>query len=106
MSEFFGVAFSKGEYFVSEDDSVTKYDTRLNFWKNRKEYFMCSTPKITNVAQDTEVIKAATQADASVQKASAANRNGVRGIISENIRTTNNGIDDEVLSSKKKLLGE
>ena len=23
------MTFSKGEYFVSEDDSVTKYDTRL-----------------------------------------------------------------------------
>ncbi len=67
---------------------------------------MCSTPKITTVQADTEVIKAATQADASVQKASASNRNGVRGIISENIKTTNNGIDDDVVSSKKKLLGE
>ena len=28
--EFFRVAFLKGEYFVSDDDSVTKCDTRLN----------------------------------------------------------------------------
>ncbi len=67
---------------------------------------MCSTPKVSSVAQDTETIKTATQADASVQKANAANRSGVKGLVSENIRTTNNGLDDEIVSSKKKLLGE
>ncbi len=67
---------------------------------------MCSTPKISSVSQDTETIKTATQADASVQKANAANRSGVKGLVSENIRTTNNGLDDEIVSSKKKLLGE
>lgn len=67
---------------------------------------MCTTPKLSYVQQDTEVIKAATQADASVQKASAATRSGSKGLISQNIRTTNNGLDDEVVSSKKKLLGE
>ena len=67
---------------------------------------MCSTPKVSNVVQDTEVIKTARQADASVQKSSETNRNTARGIISENIRTTNSGLDDEVVSSKKKLLGE
>lgn len=71
---------------------------------------MCSTPKVHSVQQtqqeEAEVIKTATQADASVQKATAANRTGVSGIVSENIRTTNNGLDDEVFSSKKKLLGE
>lgn len=67
---------------------------------------MCSTPKYSTIQGDTEVIKTATQADASVQKANAKNRAGVKGLISENIRTTNNGVEDEVLSSKKKLLGE
>lgn len=67
---------------------------------------MCSTPKYSTIQGDTEVIKTATQADASVQKANARNRAGVKGLISENIRTTNNGLEDEVLSSKKKLLGE
>ncbi|MBQ4122576.1 hypothetical protein IJD44_02475 [bacterium] len=67
---------------------------------------MCSTPKISSVQADTEVIKSAVQADASTQKASIANRSGSNGIISQNIRTTNNGLDEDVVSSKKKLLGE
>ena len=68
---------------------------------------MCSTPKIPSVVRDTEDIKTAVQADASVQKASPNNRSGVKGIISENIRTSGNGLnDDDVISSKKKLLGE
>lgn len=67
---------------------------------------MCSTPKYPSVSKETEVIKNATQADASVQKANAKNRTGVRGLVSENIRTTNNGIDEDINSSKKKLLGE
>ena len=66
---------------------------------------MCSTPKMPSV-QETQVIKTATQADASTQKSSAVNRQGVKGIISQNIRTTNNGLDDDVIASKKKLLGE
>lgn len=67
---------------------------------------MCSTPKIATVQQDSEIIKTATRADASVQKSSSVNRPAVQGLISENIRTTNNGVDDDVMSSKKKLLGE
>jgi len=67
---------------------------------------MCSTPKVPSVEQNTEVIKNAVQADASVQKANAANRTANRGIVSENIRTSNNGLNDEVMTSKKKLLGE
>lgn len=67
---------------------------------------MCSTPKYPSVSKNTEVIKNATQADASVQKANAKNRTGVRGLVSENIRTTNNGIEEDINSSKKKLLGE
>lgn len=72
---------------------------------------MCTTPKISSSSsssssEDTEVIKTATQADASTQKATASNRTGVKGLVSENIKTTNNGIDDEIVSSKKKLLGE
>ena len=67
---------------------------------------MCSTPKYKQVQADTEVIKNATQADASIQKANVKNRIGTRGLASQNIKTTNNGIEEEVLSSKKKLLGE
>ena len=66
---------------------------------------MCSTTKVP-VVEEAETIKNAVQADASTQKANAANRSGVRGIVSENIKTTNNGLEDEVLASKKKLLGE
>ena len=66
---------------------------------------MCSTTKVP-VVEEAETIKTAVQADASTQKANAANRSGVRGIVSENIKTTNNGLEDEVLVSKKKLLGE
>ena len=68
---------------------------------------MCSTPKMpVMVTKPAEVIKAATQADASVQKANIANRTNVKGLVSENIRTSNNGIEDDIQSSKKRLLGE
>ena len=67
---------------------------------------MCSTPKYPTVVDKTEVIKAATQADASTQKANAKNRGVAKGLASENIRTTNNGIEEDITSSKKKLLGE
>lgn len=67
---------------------------------------MCSTPKVSSAVQDTEVIKAATQANAAVQKATPQNRTANRGLVSENIKTSNNGLDDEVMTSKKKLLGE
>ena len=67
---------------------------------------MCSTPKYPSVVDKTEVIKAATQADASTQKATAQNRAGVKGLVSENIRTTNKGVEDDIESSKKKILGE
>lgn len=68
---------------------------------------MCTRPKITSVQPaETEVIKTATQADASVQKSNAQAKQGAQGFISENIKTTNNGIDEEITSSKKKLLGE
>ncbi len=68
---------------------------------------MCTTPKIPSVQPiQTEVIKEATKADASVQKASAQNRGATKGLVSENIRTSNTGIEDDIVSSKKKLLGE
>lgn len=66
---------------------------------------MCTTPKMPAV-QEPEVIKSAVRADASTQKANAQNRTGSRGLASENIKTSNNGLMDEVASSKKKLLGE
>lgn len=67
---------------------------------------MCMKAKVENVESDAEVIKQATKADASVQKSSIENRNGRKGLISENIKTSNNGLDDEISVSKKKLLGE
>ena len=68
---------------------------------------MCSTPKINSDPEmEAEVIKTATQANAASQKANAENRIGSRGLVSENIRTTNTGLDDDIVSSKKKLLGE
>ena len=65
---------------------------------------MCSTPKMPAVQPvQTEIIKEAVQANASVQKANAQNRTGIKGLVSENIRTSNTGIDEEIGSSKKKL---
>lgn len=66
---------------------------------------MCSKPKLPSV-QKAEVIKTAVRADASVQKASSNNRSNSRGLISENIKTSNNGLSDEFSVSKKKLLGD
>ncbi len=67
---------------------------------------MCSTPKYPTVYTQAEVIKSATKADAATQKANVKNRSGARGLASENIKTTNNGIEEDITSSKKKLLGE
>ncbi len=68
---------------------------------------MCSTPKMPVIKQEpAEIIKTATRADASVQKATAANRNGNKGFVSDNIRTTNSGLEEDIETSKKKLLGE
>ena len=72
---------------------------------------MCTRPKLPSVSsqddeEEKEVIKKAVQADASLQKASVENRIGTTGVVNPNIRTTNNGIEDEITSSKKKLLGE
>ncbi len=73
---------------------------------------MCSKPKIQTVEQvkkdndDTEVIKDAVQANASTQKASPENRLSKKNFISQDIRTSNTGLEDEIISSKKKLLGE
>ena len=67
---------------------------------------MCMKTKVETIERDNEVIKQATKADASVQKASIENRKGAKGMISENIKTSNSGLADEVSVSKKKLLGE
>lgn len=67
---------------------------------------MCLKTKVVNNTKKAEVIKTATKADASVQKSSIDNRRGNVGLISENIKTTNNGLDEDVNASKKKLLGE
>ena len=68
---------------------------------------MCSTPKLNSQAEpETEVIKTATQANAASNKANAENRIGSRGLVSQNIRTSNLGIEDDIVTSKKKLLGE
>ncbi len=68
---------------------------------------MCSTPKMPAIQPiQTEEIRDAVKADASVQKANQQNRNNLRGFVSENIKTSNNGIEEDIFSSKKKLLGE
>ncbi|MCD7878519.1 MAG: hypothetical protein LUG16_01140 [Candidatus Gastranaerophilales bacterium] len=70
---------------------------------------MCLSKKITTIqtdASETEVIENATQADASVQKASAQTRTNAGKLVSENLKTSNNGVEDEIQTSKKKLLGE
>ena len=68
---------------------------------------MCSTPSMNPSAEmpEPEVIKTAVQADASASKADAQNRTG-RGLVSENIKTANTGIEEDISASKKKLLGE
>ena len=71
---------------------------------------MCTRPKIhssnTQEKEEKEIIKQATQADASLQKANIQNRIGATASANPNIRTSNIGIEDEIQSSKKKLLGE
>ena len=66
---------------------------------------MCMTTKIEKV-KAPETIKQATNADASLQKSTAENRRLESALASENIRTSNNGVNDDVSVSKKKLLGE
>ena len=66
---------------------------------------MCLSTKIERV-KESEKIKAPTSADASLQKSTAENRRVQSALSSENIRTTNNGLENEVSVSKKKLLGE
>ncbi len=63
---------------------------------------MCIASKPSTVQR--EVIKQSVQADASVQKPTAENRN-VKSAV-QNIKTSSNGVDEDVLTSKKKLLGE
>lgn len=65
---------------------------------------MCFKEKVTQ--PEVEDIKVATKADASVQKANVENRTGVKAVISDNIKTSNIGLDDDIATSKKKLLGE
>ena len=73
---------------------------------------MCSTPKMNPTPEvvevEKEVIKEPVQADvtATSKKADAKTRLRPQGLVSDNIKTTNNGIEDEIISSKKKLLGE
>lgn len=67
---------------------------------------MCMKTKIETIERDNEVIKQAAKADASVQKASIENRKGTKALISENIKTSNSGLEEDVSVSKKKLLGE
>lgn len=66
---------------------------------------MCLSSKPDKVPEP-EKIKTAVRADAATQKATPENRTGAKGIVSENIKTSNSGLNDEVVSSKKKLLGE
>ena len=66
---------------------------------------MCLSAKVEKI-KESEKIKAPTNADASLQKSTAENRRIESALASENIRTSNNGLEDEVSVSKKKLLGE
>ena len=67
---------------------------------------MCTTPKVTTITTSSEVIKNATQADASVKKSSKDTRRNLGGISSENTKTSALGLTDEPVTNKKKLLGE
>lgn len=67
---------------------------------------MCMKRQIASATYTPEVIRDATRADASTQKASAENRIGRSSLSSQNIRTSNSGVDEEILSTKKRLLGE
>ena len=67
---------------------------------------MCTRPKVSRTTIETvnkprEIIKNPTQADAAKQKAGFETRLGRRGIISENIKTTNNGIEEDIEASKQ-----
>ena len=64
---------------------------------------MCTTTKVPSVQQETEVIKTAVRADASSQKANAQNRTDRRGLVSENIKTSNSGLEDDILTSAKEM---
>ncbi len=66
---------------------------------------MCISSKPSAAVQQ-EVIKQAVQADASVQKPTAENRNARAAVASQNIKTSGSGLDDDVVTSKKRLLGE
>lgn len=66
---------------------------------------MCLSAKVEKI-KEPEKIKAPTNADASLQKSTLENRRIESALASENIRTSNNGLEDEVSVSKKKLLGE
>jgi len=83
--------------------------TRIREQIKERKKIMCSTPDMKSddeFEEKPEIIKTAVQADAASQKANAQNRTGAKGFISDNIRTANTGIEDEIVSSKKKLLGE
>jgi hypothetical protein len=67
---------------------------------------MCLKEKISVPQHNLEEIKPAKPADASTQKANVQNRTSVNDFVSPNIKTSNLGLDDDVSTSKKKLLGE
>lgn len=69
---------------------------------------MCSTPKMpsTTNTKETQTVATPTAADASVSKASTNVRNKAASGANRNIKTTPRGLNDEVVTKKKSLLGE
>ena len=67
---------------------------------------MCSTPKMPETSNNTEVIATPTAADASVTKAKTAQRNKTAANAGRDIRTSARGISEDATTNKKKLLGE
>lgn len=69
---------------------------------------MCSTPKMPSLPAPVtqETIAAPTTADASVSKASSAQRNKVASLAGRDIKTSARGLSDKAQTNKKQLLGE
>lgn len=67
---------------------------------------MCTTPKMPDINTKQETIATPTLADASVTKASAKTRDKASSLANRNIKTSARGLDDDVQTKKKGLLGD
>lgn len=69
---------------------------------------MCSTPKTPAAPApvSSETVAAPTMADASVSKASTAQRNKAASLAGRDVKTSARGLSDEAQTNKKSLLGE